>query len=290
MSLPLLSPPHKKGSILILCLWALATLSILSLGLAGFVFQQIRFSSLFIRQTASLPMGKAAVLRIFEDRKKDTTAEYDSFEEITGENVQLLCDNVAYKYYLSEKKTIDGKEMFIDEGALVNINLASSEILKKLPGLNEDLAKKITESNRKPFTRKEEVLLVEGITKDIYNQFKDYVTVYGTGKININTVSSQVLSALGLDDELIDMIMRYRLEEKEGGAFTSTGTILEDLNKVFSVGLRQEQDFISIMNLLSVKSVYLRLNVIPQVKGKDGTRYSIVMHPSSKKIISWSEQ
>ena len=243
-------------------------------------------------------MAKAACLRVFEDRKKDVTPEYDSFKELTQVNTQTLCDNLSYKYYFSEKKNIDGGGKFIDEGALININLVSTDVLKRLPGLDEDLAKNIMESTRRSFKRKEEVLLVEGITKDIYNKFKDLITVYGAGKININSASSEVLSALGLDDELINIIMRFRKEYigadgKEGtdddGAFTNAGTILSDLQKFASLGLRQEQDLLSAMNYLSVTSEYLRFNIIPQVKGKDGIRYSIVIHPRENKILSWLE-
>ncbi len=298
MPQPLLFPPRRRASILIVSLWALAILSILSLGLAGFVFGQIKFSNYFIRQTMSLPMAKAACLRVFEDRKKDVAPEYDSFKELTQVNTQTLCDNLSYKYYFSEKKNIDGGEKFIDEGALININLVPAEVLKRLPGLDEDLAKNIIESTRRSFKRKEEVLLVEGITKDIYNKFKDLITVYGAGKININSASSEVLSALGLDDELINIIMRFRKEYigadgKEGtdddGVFTNAGAILSDLQKFSGLSLKQEQDLISLMNYLSVTSEYLRFNIIPQVKGKDGIRYSIVVHPRENKIISWSE-
>jgi len=244
-------------------------------------------------------MAKAAISRVFEDRQKDTTPDYDSFQEMTRENTQALCDNLSYKYYFSEKKNIDGEGRFIDEGALININIVPVEVLKRLPGLDEDLAKNITEWSRRPFKRKEELLLVEGITKEIYNKFKDLITVYGAGKININTASSEVLSALGLDDELIGIIMRFRKEYigadgKEGtdddGAFTNAGTILSDLQRFSGLSLKQEQDLISLMNYLSVKSEYLRFNIIPQVKGKDGIHYCVVIHPRENKIISWSEQ
>lgn len=289
---------EELGSILIVSLWAFLTLSILSIALASFVFQQIKFSSYYLRQTMSLPMAEAAARRVFEDRKKDATPEYDSFKELTQENIQQLCDNLSYKYYLSEKRNNAGEETFIDEGALININLVPVDILKRLPGVDEDLAKSIIESTRRAFKRKEEILLVEGITKDIYNKFKDLITVYGAGKININSASREVLYALGFDNELVDIIMRFRKEYiradgKEGtdddGVFTNAGAILSDLQKFSSLSLRQEQDLISAMNYLSVTSEYLRFNVVPEVKGKDGILYSIVIHPRENIIISWAE-
>jgi DNA uptake protein ComE-like DNA-binding protein len=299
----LLFLPRRKASVLIVSLWAFATLSILSLALAGFVFQQIKFSSFYLRQAMSLPMAKAECLRFFEEKKeekerlkKEPGPEYDSFQGISEQRSQIMCGGAEYKYYFADKKIVDGQEKVIDEGALININLASSEILKRLPGLDDGLVKNIMESSRKPFKLKEELLLVEGITKDIYNKFKDLVTVYGAGKININTVSAEVLSALGLDEELTWAILRYRKDGPDGkegtgdeGVFTDAGSILSDLRKFYNISLRQEQDLLSIMNLLSVKSEYLRLNVIPVIKGKDGIYYSIVVFPEESKIISWSE-
>jgi hypothetical protein len=93
--------------------------------------------------------------------------------------------------------------------------------------------------------------------------------------------------------------MRYRKEyigadEKEGteddGAFTNQANILSDLIKFSSISLRQEQDLLSITNYLNVKSEYLRFSIIPQVKGKEGIRYSVVINPAENKIISWLEQ
>ena len=63
---------------------------------------------------------------------------------------------------------------------------------------------------RRPFKVKEEILLVEGMDKEKFEQFKDLITVYGDGKVNINTASEGVLKALGLEEELVGIIVRYR--------------------------------------------------------------------------------
>ncbi|MBU0709176.1 MAG: helix-hairpin-helix domain-containing protein [Candidatus Omnitrophica bacterium] len=289
----------KKGSILIVSLWALGVLAILGLALAQFIFQQIKFTNFFMRSTISLPVARAAYQRVLFERRTGLASDYDSLKEITGEKEEQLCNDVSYKYYFAQKKIIDGEEIFIDESALINLNLASSRILEQLPGLDEDLAKKIVESGKRPFKRKEELLLIEDIDKEQFIQFKDLITVYGTGKININSVSKEVLSALGLDDDLIEKIFRFRKEYEGGdgeegtiddGAFTSPSTIASELQKFVNLSTRQQQDLISLANTLDVKSEYIRLSIIPQIKGKDGVRYSIIMHPPTGKLISWSEQ
>lgn len=294
-----LFPLPKRASILIISLWTFTVLAILSMALAGFVFQQIKFANFFMRTSLSLPLAKAASLRVFEDRKQDTTPAYDSFSELTEENTYEFCNDAKYKYYFADKKVIGENELVIDESALVNINFASSEVLSRLPGLDEESAKKIVESGRRPFRLKEELLLVEGIDKGKFNSFKDFITVYGQGKVNVNTASEEVLLALGLDEELAGKIIRYRKEyigpdgqEKtaDDGAFTNAADIISELENFTSLSTRQQQDLISLANTLSVKSDYLRFNVIPQLKVRPGTHYSIVIYPGTGKIISWSQR
>lgn len=68
------------------------------------------------------------------------------------------------------------------------------------------------ECKNKPFDTVEELLLVEGIDQKIFNGIKDYVTVYGDGKININTASFAVLDSLFRNKftELAGKIIEYR--------------------------------------------------------------------------------
>ena len=56
----------------------------------------------------------------------------------------------------------------------------------------------------------DELLLVKGVDEELLKALGDYLTVYGEGKININTASYPVLSALGLDRELVDKILKVR--------------------------------------------------------------------------------
>lgn len=55
------------------------------------------------------------------------------------------------------------------------------------------------------FSCVEELLLVDGVTPEVYNSIKDHVTVYGNkeGKVNINTASERVLRAIFASDKNI---------------------------------------------------------------------------------------
>lgn len=296
---------YNQASILVVCLWALMVLSMLGMGLTGLIFQQIRFTKTYQRLIFSLPTAKAALKTAIYLRKSDLTPAYDTFLELTKENKVSLCKDNSYKYYFVDKNNTDGKSEIIDESALINLNTVSIDVLKKLPGLDEELAEKIVNSGLRPFNSINEVLLVEDMSKDNFLLFKDMVTVYGQGKININTANKNVLLALLPDEELVEAILRFRQEHKieivepvptqsvsaidPDYGFTATDKILDDLRSFASLGLKQEQDLLSLLPVLDVKSEYLRFNIIPYSGGKEGLRYSIVIHPASKKILSWNE-
>jgi len=58
----------------------------------------------------------------------------------------------------------------------------------------------------------EELLLVKGITQEVFNRICDYVTVYDDGKVNINSASRQVIECLSekMDVVLAQMIIDRR--------------------------------------------------------------------------------
>ena len=92
-----------------------------------------------------------------------------------------------------------------------------------------------------------ELLLVKGVTVDILSKIKPYITVYGNGKVNINTASEPVLTALiGFDfPGLAAKIAGYRQGEddiigtKDDAWFSFGSTIID----------RKEKGLVEIKNL-----------------------------------------
>lgn len=96
-----------------------------------------------------------------------------------------------------------------------------------------------------PFQVLDELLLVKGMSKELFDKVKDYLTVFGDGKININTATFPVLKALRLKDKLIEKIIRYREgEDEEWGTsddrvFTQIQMIIPQLTKVYSLSAEE---------------------------------------------------
>jgi general secretion pathway protein K len=69
-----------------------------------------------------------------------------------------------------------------------------------------------------PLDTTEELLLIRGITPDIFERIRDYVTVKGEGKININSASKLVIESMSekMDPVLAQMIVNRRMEKPFG--------------------------------------------------------------------------
>ncbi|MDD5504829.1 MAG: helix-hairpin-helix domain-containing protein [Candidatus Omnitrophica bacterium] len=309
MSKRLFCPLSNRASVLVLCLWAIMILSILGMGLSSFVFGQIKFAKTYKHIVMSLPVARAAVKSVFYIKQDDDTPLYDTYDELTRENTLNVCQGIFCLYYFADKIVSDEGVKVIDESALININTASADVLARLPGMDEELADGIIKSGLRPFVSINEILMVEGMQKESFLQFKDMITVYGRGKINLNTVSSQVLEALGLDEEVARAVIDYRnahqiippeddkKDEGEEGrpepepeyGLSDLSGLLEGVKEMAFLSTRQQQDLLALFSVFDVKSEYLRFNIIPVFGTDKGLRYSVLIHPDSGRVISWKE-
>jgi general secretion pathway protein K len=103
----------------------------------------------------------------------------------------------------------------------------------------------------------DELLLVKGMTPDILDKIKDYITIYGEGKININTTSREVFMALGLDRRLIDYILFYRNGEdlmagtEDDNVFIQPQEIVSKLSQTYPLS---PSDIAKLSNLVATDS------------------------------------
>ncbi len=61
-----------------------------------------------------------------------------------------------------------------------------------------------------PFEIIDELLLVKGVNRAIFDKIKDSVTVYGPGSVNINTASKEAFLALGIGPTLAERMLTFR--------------------------------------------------------------------------------
>ncbi len=154
--------------------------------------------------------------------------------------------NISYNYSDEKSQAVQIRYGLLDEERKININKVGMPVLERLfrivAGLDETSAQELAASIidwrdadsllsiplgsaedidyrnlQQPYEAKDqdfevldELLLVYGMNEDIFEKIKDYVTIYGSGKVNINTASRPVLLALGLDEAIVDSISSFR--------------------------------------------------------------------------------
>ncbi len=221
----------------------------------------------------------------------------------------------------------------VDEERKININTANKAILQRLVEQTvtsdvkqaEEIANSIIDwrdfgeseaegfysdnyyaSLKDPYPAKkgdfevlEELLLVKNITKEVYAKLLPYITIYTDGKININTVSKEVLVALGVDYVLADKIINSR-RGKDGleatgddHIFSRTFDIASELHGLSELN-RDEFKLIDHLNSTGVlkinSSVYFIESVSTLENKSREYRISCIYNLAENRVEHWREK
>lgn len=243
----------NRGAILIITLWILAILAILSIGIGGRMGLELKLTGFSRDSTAAFYLAKAGVERaIAVLRNEDHTVDYlnekwscnneDSnplFKEIKiGE-----AGTFTVSYPFSDKRVFYGVQ---DEEARININNAPRDVIAGLiahfdPTVAYEIAASIEDWRDEDDIRKDgsqeydeydytkegyekkdalfdsidEVLLVKGVDRDLFDKIKEYITVYPIAssgcQVNVNTAPLPVLEALGFSPTEAETIIAARI-------------------------------------------------------------------------------
>ena len=178
----------------------------------------------------------------------------------------------------------------VDEQSKININTSDAatltRVLQTAGGLDKDTAEEIAyciidwrdtdstlehpnygaeedyythletpyESKNAPFETIDELLLVKGINRALFDKIKGFLTPFGPGAVNINTAPKEILLALGIQEQLVDRIINYRRgEDREERTaddhyFAQATTIGTELNNVDKL---TDADMAALNNLIS---------------------------------------
>ncbi|MDD5560716.1 MAG: general secretion pathway protein GspK [Candidatus Omnitrophica bacterium] len=145
----------------------------------------------------------------------------------------------------------------------------------------------------------EELLLVKGMTPEIFSAIKWVITVYGTGRVNINTASFNCLYALGLSDSLCERIINFR-QGSDGLPGTEDDFIFKSPQDLMSIGSLFTEEATQInslisRNMLTVKSEIFRVNSLGLFKNEKVARSREIVCVLSRqddkgaKILYWHE-
>jgi len=147
-----------------------------------------------------------------------------------------------------------------------------------------------------PFETMEEVLLVKGMNPTIFSRAYDFMTVYGDGKVNINTASRAVLTALGMDPNVINLIISYRNGPDEIFG-TDDDFVFQDDGVSINIGglgdLPPDQlaqiDSLYVRNRVCTYSRIYHVRARARLNDKETHLIRCVVNGMNGRILSWRE-
>lgn len=286
----------RRGSILIIVLWSLCLLTTFAVSLGYGVRQKATLAKRLDEREKLYLFAEAGAKKAIVEITNASPPLYDALNSWWSNNRGLF----------QQISLGDGEfsVSVVDEERKININKADLNTLERLfrvLGLDDIQAQELAASiidwrdrdsqlsiplgsaedsyyrNLKyPYEAKdseyeilEEVLLVKDMTEDIFNRIEDYITVYGDGKINVNTASKPVLLALGLSEDIVDKIMLYRLGEdlaigtSDDNVFPSAYAVTAQLSQSFNLSASEvaqitavsDQSLVALSNNFMIRSV-----------------------------------
>lgn len=123
---------------------------------------------------------------------------------ITDDNKDIMIDFlVSNKAEKKDAETItDSLLDWMDKDDLHHINGAETPYYEGLP--------EPYKAKNAQFDSTEELLLIKGITPNIFENIREEVTVFGSDKININfAVKDVIISIPGIDEDIADELLKY---------------------------------------------------------------------------------
>ena len=301
----------ESGSIFIIVLWALLLLGALAVALGAYVQPLLRVTSRFQQNTERFFIAKAGAVKTAVEMQKYATNSWQCLNEAWANDTNYFTEVQLGAGSFARQGILGGSALpecgLIDEERKININVAALDVLQNglvLAGALSsskaaDIAAAIidwrdTDDDETPggaetryyefltppyrckngnFETIAELLLVKGITPELFSIIPGHFTVYGRGKININTAGSEVLKSMGMGDDLTAKIIEFRQGDDgqpgtaDDGVFKNVGQIVDLLSKEKDLTVEKRR---RISECLDVRSEYFSGCSVGRLTGKRG--------------------
>lgn len=144
----------------------------------------------------------------------------------------------------------------------------------------------------------EELLLVKGITQEIYEKTRPFMTLHSNGKINLNTASGVVLKALGISGSLTRKILLIRMGPDgvagthDDGCFKDSAAIADTIAKFYALSDAERTSLESFAGSgdLTVSSENFSIRSAARLSANKGARLTVDCVVTRKGgVRSWQE-
>ena len=323
---------RRRGVALIIVLWVLMVLSLLISGFAFRMHVETQVASFSRKELKAEMLARSGIeiarMQLILDQSSPTNSGFDALNQAWATNAELYVDQPLG----------DGKYdvTVIDEESKLPINRLTQEQLKRLMDVlgvdpsdgdvivdsildwidQDDLHRLNGAENDYyeslsppyackdgPLDRVEELLLIRGVTKEIYSGepatedaaarpgLGDLVTTLSSGQVNINTAPAPVLEALlGLDESQISVIMNRR-DGGDGVAGTEDDQPFRSVEEfVTQLGSIPDQAKQQLGQVLTVNSTFFTVKSTGEVGGVKRTVQAVLRRQGAEiQTVTWKE-
>jgi type II secretory pathway component PulK len=324
----------REGSILILAVWTLFFLAALAVAVGSYVSGGLMIARQSASASHGRAALMAGIERAVAVLSADTNA-WDSFDESWGYRSDVEWENAALGDGVYSVYHITGGGVtnagVVDEDSRININKADKSQLESLFRVvgkvdsvqaaalaaavidwrdpDQDVSEGGAESGfyagmapgykcaDDDFDTVFEMLLLRGMTQDIYNRIEGFITVYGAGKVNINTSEPVVIEVLaqaaGADESvargLAEKIEAFRLA---GGSFTDANamTMAGAVKGAGLLGAEEESILLRMMMSITLRgSCFRGISEGRRSGSAGGVVMEFVYSREKQRILYWNE-
>lgn len=317
---------RDEGFILVAMIWIVAILAVLTLGFARRSLIDQRAAALALDHSKAQYFARGSVNYAVADMRNTAFMEgliERARAQLTG-NTGFRARNGARPTMPSVKPTYEAPNLIasggfftsagsentvsysvVDAEGRISVNTAPEEVLDNIDRLGmrtvaaimRRRGSELAPEERTPFLAIEELRRVEDIDEDDWigddtRGLRDLFTVYGDGRINVNTASREVLEAVpDLDESTIDRIVGYRqgldgkLGTEDDRQFRSLDTMSRDLEI-------DPTDLAPLSRYCTFESHFFTITgfaALRQGKVRAAAQAVVNLQPGSAVVLSWSE-
>ena len=328
MSAPYFYPKmRKKAQVLMIILWILVILTLLAVSIAYRVSLGLRLSIYQRERLKAHYLARAGINKAITEIEKDSP-DCDSLKDKWADNKETFSqmklgedeEGVISISYIDKEEEKFGVR---DEERKININKAPPELLTALlekyagmdglkiadnirawrgdAGVAAPDYKDLDYTNKAAkFSNTQELVLVRDISPEVYNQLKESITVYGSGKLNINTVSDETLQMLvnscikklenegNNEREPNDLVERIIQLRNSNIIFGSISDLRTELQKQADLTSAQNNLINKLEGLIDTKSTCFFIISHGKIN-KISYTISCIFDRAKKEIIYWHE-
>ncbi|MDZ4860311.1 MAG: hypothetical protein SGI88_15140 [Candidatus Hydrogenedentes bacterium] len=318
---------NEEGFILVAIIWIIAILTVLTLGLANRALLDQRAAALALDHAQTQFLARGAVQYAVADMRNKAVTEailLQAREQAAAQGIPTSFRADSVDPARGGKRIVslsDQSEIFTpssndsantigysvsDAEARISLNTATEELLDEIEGLSFSTVSAImryrggelTPEERHQFLSVEEGRFLEGVDEDDWEGsdgkpgLRELFTIYGEGRINLNSAPRDVLLAVpDLDDDVVDAIIAYR-EGDDNKLNTSDDRSFRNLESIPAALGVDPTDLAPVAQYCTLQSQFFTITgFAAKRQGKVRAAAKAVVHlqPGNAAILSWSE-